>query len=99
MMVRPVSYGFRPRRRTRDRLPLPTDVGESLDACRLPPAANHPSSSLALPSPNVGTAHNLGAYAAAYIALAEALGCELLTGEVNLKNAGGHYASSVIVSR
>jgi predicted nucleic acid-binding protein len=42
--------------------------------------------------------HNLGAYDAAYIALAEALGCELLTGDVKLKNAAGHHAT-VIVSR
>jgi predicted nucleic acid-binding protein len=42
--------------------------------------------------------HNLGAYDAAYIALAEALGFELLTGDVKLKNADGHHAS-VIVSR
>jgi predicted nucleic acid-binding protein len=41
--------------------------------------------------------HNLGAYAA-YIALAEALGCELLTGDVKLKNAAGHHAT-VIVTR
>jgi hypothetical protein len=33
--------------------------------------------------------HNIGAYDAAYIALAEALGCELLTGDVKLKNAAG----------
>jgi predicted nucleic acid-binding protein len=32
---------------------------------------------------------NLGAYDAAYIALAEALGCELLSGDVKLKNATG----------
>jgi predicted nucleic acid-binding protein len=37
--------------------------------------------------------HNLGAYDAAYIALAEALGCELLTGDVKLKNAAGHHAT------
>jgi predicted nucleic acid-binding protein len=42
--------------------------------------------------------HNLGAYDAAYIALAEALGCELLTGDAKLKNAPGHRAA-VIVSR
>jgi predicted nucleic acid-binding protein len=42
--------------------------------------------------------HNLGAYDAAYIALAEALGCELLTGDVKLKNAEGHRVA-VIVSR
>lgn len=42
--------------------------------------------------------HNLGAYDAAYIALAEALGCELLSGDVELKNAAGHHAI-VIVSR
>lgn len=42
--------------------------------------------------------HNLGAYDAAYIALAEALECELLTGEVKLKNAAGHNAT-VIVTR
>jgi len=42
--------------------------------------------------------HNLGAYDATYIALAEALGCELLTGDVKLKNAAGHHAT-VIVSR
>jgi predicted nucleic acid-binding protein len=42
--------------------------------------------------------HNLGAYDAAYIALAEALGCELLTGDVKLKNAAGHHAA-VIVTR
>jgi predicted nucleic acid-binding protein len=41
---------------------------------------------------------NLGAYDAAYIALAEALGCELLTGDAKLKNAAGHHAT-VIVSR
>ena len=37
--------------------------------------------------------HNLGAYDAAYIALAEALGCELLTADLNLKNAAGHHAT------
>lgn len=42
--------------------------------------------------------HNLGAYDAAYIALAEALGCELLTGDAKLKNAAGHHAT-VIVTR
>jgi predicted nucleic acid-binding protein len=42
--------------------------------------------------------HNLGAYDAAYIALAEALGCELLTGDVKVKNAAGHHAT-VIVTR
>jgi predicted nucleic acid-binding protein len=42
--------------------------------------------------------HNLGAYDAAYVALAEALGCELLTGDVKLKNAAGHRAT-VIVTR
>jgi predicted nucleic acid-binding protein len=42
--------------------------------------------------------HNLGAYDAAYVALAEALGCELLTGDVRLKNATGHHAT-VIVTR
>jgi predicted nucleic acid-binding protein len=42
--------------------------------------------------------HNFGAYDAAYIALAEALGCELLTGDVKLKTAAGHHAA-VIVSR
>jgi predicted nucleic acid-binding protein len=42
--------------------------------------------------------HNLGAYDAAYIALAEAIGCELLTGDVKLKNAPGHHAA-VTVSR
>jgi predicted nucleic acid-binding protein len=42
--------------------------------------------------------HNLGAYDAAYIALAEALGCELLTGDAKLKNATGHRAT-VIVTR
>ena len=42
--------------------------------------------------------HNLGAYDAAYIALAEALGCELLTGDVKLKSAARHHAT-VIVTR
>ena len=42
--------------------------------------------------------HNLGAYDAACIALAEALGCELLIGDVKLKNAAGHHAT-VIVTR
>jgi predicted nucleic acid-binding protein len=42
--------------------------------------------------------HNLGAYDAAYIALAEALGCELLTGDRKLKDAAGHHAA-VIVTR
>ena len=37
--------------------------------------------------------HNLGACDAAYIALAEALDCELLTGDVKLKNAAGHHAA------
>jgi predicted nucleic acid-binding protein len=41
--------------------------------------------------------HNLGAHAAC-IALVEALGCELLTGDVKLKNAAGHHAT-VIVTR
>jgi predicted nucleic acid-binding protein len=45
-----------------------------------------------------GLRRNLGACAAAYIALAEALGCELLTGDVKLKNATGHHAT-VIVTR
>ena len=40
--------------------------------------------------------HNLGAYDAAYIALAEALGCELLTGGVKLKNAAGHHAAVIV---
>jgi predicted nucleic acid-binding protein len=40
--------------------------------------------------------HNLGAYDAAYIALAEALGCELLTGHVKLKNAAGRHAAVVV---
>jgi predicted nucleic acid-binding protein len=40
--------------------------------------------------------HNLGAYDAAYIALAEALGCELLTGDLKLKNATGHHATVVV---
>jgi predicted nucleic acid-binding protein len=42
--------------------------------------------------------HNLGAYDAAYIALAEALGCELLTGDIKLKKATGHH-TTVIVTR
>jgi predicted nucleic acid-binding protein len=42
--------------------------------------------------------HNLEAHDAAYIALAEALGCELLTGDLKLKQAAGHHAT-VIVSR
>lgn len=43
--------------------------------------------------------HNLGEeYDAAYIALAEALGRELLTADVKLKNAAGHHAA-VIISR
>ena len=42
--------------------------------------------------------HNLSTYATAYIALAEALGCELLTGDIKLKNAAGHHAT-VAVSR
>jgi predicted nucleic acid-binding protein len=42
--------------------------------------------------------HNLGAHGAAYIAFAEALGCEFLTGDVKLKNAAGHRAA-VIVTR
>lgn len=41
---------------------------------------------------------NLGTYDAAYIALAEALDCELLTGDAKLKNASGHDAV-VIVTR
>lgn len=40
--------------------------------------------------------HNLGACDAAYIALAEALGCELLTGNAKLKNAAGHHATVII---
>ncbi len=43
--------------------------------------------------------HNIGAYIiGAYIALAEALGCELLLGDVKLKNAAGHHAT-VMVTR
>jgi predicted nucleic acid-binding protein len=42
--------------------------------------------------------HNLGAYDAAYVALAAALGCELLTGDDELKSAAGHRAT-VIVTR
>jgi predicted nucleic acid-binding protein len=41
--------------------------------------------------------HNLGAYDAAYIALAEALGCELLTGDVKLKNAAGHHVTVIVI--
>ena len=41
--------------------------------------------------------HNLGAYDAAYIALAEALGSELLTGDVKLKNAAGHHATVIVI--
>ena len=33
---------------------------------------------------------------AAYIALAEALGCELLTGDLKLKNVAGDYATVII---
>jgi predicted nucleic acid-binding protein len=40
--------------------------------------------------------HNLGPSDAAYIALAEALGCELLTGDLKLKNATGHHATVVV---
>lgn len=42
--------------------------------------------------------HNLGSYDAAYVALAEALNCELLTGDLKLKTASGHHAT-VIVTR
>jgi predicted nucleic acid-binding protein len=42
--------------------------------------------------------HTLGAYDAAYIALAEAMGCALLTGDLKLKNAAGHHAT-VLVTR
>jgi|GEM_PF-4579875 len=42
--------------------------------------------------------HNFGAYDAAYIALAEALGCELLTGDTKLKKAAGHRATVVRTS-
>ena len=42
--------------------------------------------------------HNLGAYDAAYIALAEALDCELLTGDIKLKHATVHRAT-VLVTR
>jgi predicted nucleic acid-binding protein len=40
--------------------------------------------------------YNLGAYDAAYIALAEALGYELLTGNDKLKNAAGHRATVIV---
>ena len=40
--------------------------------------------------------HNLGTCDAAYIALAEALGCELLTGAVKLKSAAGHHATVIV---
>jgi predicted nucleic acid-binding protein len=40
--------------------------------------------------------HNLGAYDPAYIALAEALDCELLTGDDKLRNAPGHHATVVV---
>ncbi len=42
--------------------------------------------------------HNPGACDAACIALAGALACGLLTGDVKLKNAPGHHAA-VIVTR
>jgi predicted nucleic acid-binding protein len=39
--------------------------------------------------------HNLGADDAGCTALAEALGCELLTGDRKLKDAGGHRAAVI----
>jgi predicted nucleic acid-binding protein len=45
----------------------------------------------------VGLRHNLSAYDAPYIALAGALGCELLTGDVKLKNAAGHHATVIVI--
>lgn len=36
--------------------------------------------------------HNPSAHDAAYVALAEALNCELLTGDAKLKNASVHHA-------
>ena len=42
--------------------------------------------------------HSLGAYDAAHITLAKALSCELLTGDVKLKDAAGHQAP-VIATR
>ena len=45
--------------------------------------------------------HNLGAYDAAYIALAEALGCEMLTGDAKLKSAvtAGVTTSGVVTMK
>src|SRR6266581_4819169 len=51
------------------------------DAGRLRAPEDHPPSRLAVPPPDVGTAAQPRPYDAAYIALAEALGCELLTGD------------------
>jgi predicted nucleic acid-binding protein len=40
--------------------------------------------------------HDIGVCDTAYIALAEALGRELLAGDVKLKNAAGHHATVVV---
>ena len=40
--------------------------------------------------------HNLSAYDAAYVALAEALNCALLTRDVRLAKASGHLVTVVI---
>jgi predicted nucleic acid-binding protein len=40
--------------------------------------------------------HNLGAGDGAHTALAEALGCELLTGDAKLKDAAGRHATVII---
>ena len=86
--LRPLSGGSRPAKRSR------ITVGNR--CLPITPPADHPSSGLAISSRMWELCHNLGAYDAAYVALAEALGCELLTGDVKLKNAAGHHATVII---
>lgn len=59
---------------------------------RIPPTQSGAS------TPESGSRATTSAHTdAACIALAETLGCELLTGDVKLKNAAGHHATVIVI--